>query len=93
MKILCENEEYKCFINDENKLFFEIKIADVNLSYNLSGHPYEPVIYLKCNNPSYSFNIRGGLWFPDNKEYAWELFCHELSHHIKKNYYLKIKNI
>lgn len=86
---LCEMPNYyMCFLSDDKKIVFEINACGYDIRYNLSGHPYEPVLYAECNMPRYSFSIHGGLWFPyipDEKDKhslpspeEWRKFCETL---------------
>ena len=86
MKYLYESKNpyfvCKCYVTD-NKLIFETNSCGIDLKYNLFGHYYEPVLYAECNVPRYSFEIHGGLYFPDKRESSqWEDFCKELSKEI-----------
>lgn len=78
----------KCYLTDDGNVIFETNSCGADLQYHLSGHPYEPILYAKCNIPRYTFEIHGGLWFPvhdadktTNSTY-WQSFCEELSLNI-----------
>ncbi len=82
MKILFKEDRFcKCYLSERNELLFEIMVDGMDLRYTLSGHPYEPVLYVKCDNPRFSFNIHGSIWFPsiDASPVSWERFCKDLA--------------
>lgn len=95
-KILSKDMLSKCYMSMNDNLLFETSILGVLTKFELSGHPYEPVIYLKCvSNEEKSFSIYSESFFPNNKENAkeWDEFSKYLNGRILLNEYaIKLDN-
>ena len=88
-----EDTNYKLYTTpspDENhrgKMIFELYINNETFIYELSGHPYIPILIAKCiNHSENSFSIAEGLFFPSNEvsQTEWGRFCKDLSKEVYK---------
>ena len=71
---------YRCFLDNENKLIFDTTVDGERLKYTIVGYPDKKILFAKCNIPIYSFVIRDGLYFPQNTdatgmEEVWDSIC------------------
>lgn len=86
---LCEDKYAKCYMIN-NSLMFETKIlGDVSV-YKLSGHPYDPIVFLDCTTDSdKSFQIQGEGYFPNMKDdiTEWLSFSKYINSRIILNKY------
>lgn len=86
---LCEDKYAKCYMIN-NSLMFETKIlGDVSV-YKLSGHPYDPIVFLDCTTDSdKSFQIQGEGYFPNMKDdiAEWLSFSKYINSRIILNKY------
>lgn len=81
IRILYQDAFCKCSVNTlTNETIFTTTITGEELTYNLSGHYYEPVLSFKNKDDKKSFTVHCGTWFPDRGLSApnneWKRFCY-----------------
>lgn len=92
-KVYC-SDKYSTIYNLNNRLILKTNILGEYIEYELSGHPYEPVIMLKCAlNEDKSFSIHGESYFPSNDDKTeWESFAMCLNGRVLLNQYERTKD-
>lgn len=94
IRILYQDAFCKCSVNTlTNETILTVTITGEELTYNLSGHYYEPVLSFKNKDDKKTFVVHGGTWFPDRglsaPDNEWKRFCYFAMADVIKN---EIKN-